>query len=89
MFNQWLTKRFTLANFGCEDEEIRKSMITYDLNDCLAVTKLVYEVPSATETESPTPLITNDLEAISDDELALDHEQEPVGKWPVNELIII
>ncbi|CAF2869897.1 unnamed protein product [Rotaria sp. Silwood2] len=69
-----------------DEEEIRKFMITYDLNDCLAVKKLVYELQSPTETESPTPLITYDLEAIFDDELAFDHEQEPVNKWPANEI---
>ncbi|CAF2136421.1 unnamed protein product [Rotaria magnacalcarata] len=100
MFNQWLNKRFTLANFGCgldpaldtiiiprqfsnqqkriieDEEEIRKFMINYALNDCLAVTKLVYELPLSIESKSPTQSITNDLEAISEDELPLDYEQE-------------
>ncbi|CAF0978074.1 unnamed protein product [Rotaria magnacalcarata] len=82
MFNQWLTKRFTLANFGCgldtaldtiiiprkllhqqeqimEDEEaIRQFMITYALNDCLAVTKLVHELRLPTNSTLPTSTIT-------------------------------
>ncbi|CAF3428295.1 unnamed protein product [Rotaria socialis] len=64
-FNQWLDKRMTRANWGCEleptlytitipqeyiknknqiienEEEYRKLMIIYALNDCLAVTKLI------------------------------------------------
>ncbi|CAF2025462.1 unnamed protein product [Rotaria magnacalcarata] len=93
MFNQWLTKRFTLSNFGCRldpalntviiprqllnqhqqiiegEEKLRKFMISYTLNDCLAVMKLIYELPS------PTPSITNDLEAISDDEFQFDYKK--------------
>ncbi|CAF5147919.1 unnamed protein product, partial [Rotaria magnacalcarata] len=34
----------------------------------------------------PTSTITNDLEAISDDEFEFDYEPEPVTKWPVNEI---
>ena len=68
-FNEWLTKRFTLGNFGCgldpalniiivprqfmymkeqviqHEEEIRQLLVSYALNDCLGVTKLVNKLP--------------------------------------------
>ncbi|CAF1521160.1 unnamed protein product, partial [Adineta steineri] len=70
-----------------EDEEaIRQFMITYALNDCLAVTKLVHELRLRTNSTLPTSTSTNELEAISDDEFEFDYEPEPVTKWPVNEI---
>ncbi|CAF3496362.1 unnamed protein product [Rotaria socialis] len=69
-----------------DEEEIRQLMIMYALNDGLAVTKLVHELPSLPSSTLPMPLITNELETISDDEFEFDYKQEPVNKWPINEI---
>ncbi|CAF2015128.1 unnamed protein product, partial [Rotaria magnacalcarata] len=69
-----------------DEEEIRQFMIMYALNDCLTVTKLVHELPSPSNSTLPTSTITNDLEAVSDNEFEFDYKQEPVNKWPINEI---
>ncbi|CAF2262496.1 unnamed protein product [Rotaria magnacalcarata] len=69
-----------------DEEEIRQFMIMYALNDCLTVTKLVHELPSPSNSTLPTSTITNDLEAVSDNEFEFDYKQEPVNKWSINEI---